>query len=133
METPPEEKVIQSQGDPENQVDLSKEPSHTSESDMRKIRGEVTDPVEEVPETQPNEDGFFYDTGSGACSVRVALRVRPLIEHEKQNGKICVETYPEDNQIVIGKERSFTFDKVFGINSPQKPIFEVCVKNLVLG
>lgn len=133
METIPEEKIAQSQGDLENQPDLSKEPSTTSASDMGRLRGEATDPVDEVPETELNEDGFFWDTGTGACSVRVALRVRPLIEHEKQNGKIWVETYSEDNQIVIGKERSFTFDKVFGINWPQEPIFEICVKNLVLG
>ena len=69
----------------------------------------------------------------GAVSVRVALRVRPLIQHEIENGKICVRSIEEDNQIIIGKDRSFTFDKVFDIETPQQPIFETCVKNLVLG
>ena len=43
-------------------------------------------------ETPINKDGFFCETNdSGACSVRVALRVRPLIQHELQNGKLCVK------------------------------------------
>ena len=70
---------------------------------------------------------------AGAVSVRVALRVRPLIQHELENGKICVSWTQEDNQIIIGKDRSFTFDKIFDINAPQQPIFETWVKNLVIG
>lgn len=34
---------------------------------------------------------------------------------------------------MIGKDRAFTFDKVFDIPTNQEDIFELCVKNLVLG
>jgi kinesin family protein 4/21/27 len=33
----------------------------------------------------------------------------------------------------MGKDRAFTFDKVFDINTRQADVFDVCVKNLVLG
>ncbi|CAI2359358.1 unnamed protein product [Moneuplotes crassus] len=85
-------------------------------------------------ETPVNPDGFFNEINNkGACSVRVALRVRPLIAHEIANGKICVKCNPRDNQIIIGEDRSFNFDRVFGIDTAQEPIYETCVKNLVLG
>jgi hypothetical protein len=35
--------------------------------------------------------------------------------------------------MVIGKDRVFTFDKVFDLNTRQRDIYEGCVKNLVLG
>ena len=43
-------------------------------------------------ESKPNPDGFFADTGdANACSVRVAVRIRPLIGKELRSGdKICV-------------------------------------------
>ena len=75
----------------------------------------------------------FAINEAGAVSVRVALRVRPLIQHELENGKIWVNCMQDDNQVLIGKDRSFTFDKVFDMNSPQQPIYEIWVKNLVLG
>lgn len=89
---------------------------------------------EVIPETQPNPNGFFCETNNqGACSVRVALRVRPLISLENENSKICVQWDLSENQIIIGKDRNFTFDKVFDMNSSQEPIYETWVKNLVLG
>ena len=40
-------------------------------------------------ETQLNPDGFFSDISSqAACSVRVALRVRPLIRKESHEKEI---------------------------------------------
>jgi kinesin family protein 4/21/27 len=35
--------------------------------------------------------------------------------------------------LVIGKDRSFAFDKVFDSSTRQSDVFETCVKNLVLG
>lgn len=66
--------------------------------------------------------------------MRVALRVRPLVGRELyESPNICVTCYPESDQLVIGKDRTFTFDKVFDIPSRQQAIFDGCVKNLVLG
>lgn len=103
-------------------------------------------------ETQTNPDGFFVDTKSAvifqilphiaisfvylqsACSVRVALRVRPLVGRELyESPNICITCYPESDQLVIGKDRAFTFDKVFDIGTAQYDVFNTCVKNLVLG
>ena len=74
---------------------------------------------QEQAETKPNPNGFFADTSdANACSVRVAVRVRPLIGKELREGsKICVEANEPDDQIIMGKDRAFTFDKTFGIGS----------------
>ena len=64
----------------------------------------------------------------------MALRVRPLLGKELyENRGVCVETHDRENQVIIGKDRVFTFDKTFGLNSAQEDVFESCVKNLVLG
>lgn len=66
--------------------------------------------------------------------MRVAVRVRPLVGRELfESPTICIKTYPEDNQLVIGKDRTFTFDKTFDIGTQQQDVFDICVKNLVLG
>ena len=64
----------------------------------------------------------------------MAVRVRPLIGKELREGsKICVEANEPDDQIIMGKDRAFTFDKTFGIGSAQESVFDTCVRNLVLG
>ena len=95
----------------------------------------VAEEAQEEPGTQPNPDGFFPDLGDAtACSVRVAVRARPLIGKELfERSTICVKVREEDNQILIGKDRTFSFDRVFGLDSKQEAVFEACVKNLVLG
>ena len=66
--------------------------------------------------------------------MRVALKVRPLIGKElRERASICVQTREQDNQVIIGKDRVFTYDKCFGMDSRQEQVFEDCVKNLVLG
>jgi hypothetical protein len=66
--------------------------------------------------------------------VRVAVRARPLVSKELiESPNIIVKCYDQDNQLVIGKDRAFTFDKVFDIGTQQEDVFEICVKNLVLG
>lgn len=83
--------------------------------------------LSEVQESEPDPLGFFADTkDNNSCSVKVAVRARPLIGKESNEG-ICVECY--DDQIVMGKERTFTFDAVFGMQSSQEEIFQKCVKN----
>ncbi len=80
------------------------------------------------------EDGFFVESGGNQCSVRVALRVRPLIEREiVENSRVCVRADDSLNELILGNDRCFKFDKVFPINTPQANVFEKCVQNLVLG
>ena len=82
-------------------------------------------------ETKPNPDGFFADTGNqAACSVRVALRTRPLITKEKGEKHVI---FPKGNTITDARDKEFTYDAAFGPDSRQEQVFETCVKNLVLG
>ena len=67
--------------------------------------------------SKPNPNGFFPNfTGTDACSVAVALRVRPLVGRELTEGnrKICINQ-PDDTpatKLLMGS-KSFTFDQVF--------------------
>ena len=82
---------------------------------------------------KPNLKGFFSDTtNQAACSVRVALRIRPLISKEKYEKQI-VRAYEDTSTITIGADKMFTYDASFGQESTQESVFEMCVKNLVLG
>ena len=73
-----------------------------------------------VRATQPNPDGFFAETSSqAACSVRVALRVRPLIKKELFEKQI-VRAFEDNNTVTIGGEKLFTFDACFSQESHQE-------------
>ncbi|KAI9895481.1 hypothetical protein PsorP6_018835 [Peronosclerospora sorghi] len=66
-----------------------------------------------------------------ATSVRVAVRIRPLIGREKvERCDECVSVLEEENQIVMGKNRAFTYDYVFGKYAHQSDIWR-CVDPLV--
>ena len=69
-----------------------------------------------------------------ACSVKVAVRIRPLVGRELRDGnrRECVESEPELNKLSIDTS-SFIFDRVFHQESNQEDIYEICSKNLILG
>ena len=78
-----------------------------------------------------------------ACSVRVAVRVRPLVAREKVDR--CAECMTvldghgegggggggHSPQVVVGKERQFAYDYVFGTFATQREIYVACVEPLV--
>ncbi|XP_071657990.1 kinesin-like protein KIF27 isoform X2 [Patagioenas fasciata] len=65
--------------------------------------------------------------------VKVAVRIRPLLSKEVlHNHQVCVRLVPNTQQIIIGKDRVFTFDFVFGKNSTQEEVYTVCIKPLVV-
>ncbi|CAO2596212.1 Kinesin-like protein KIF27 [Lemmus lemmus] len=65
--------------------------------------------------------------------VKVAVRIRPLLCKEVlHNHQICVRDVPNTQQIIIGRDRVFTFDFVFGKNSTQDEVYNLCIKPLVL-
>ncbi|XP_043308856.1 kinesin-like protein KIF27 isoform X3 [Cervus canadensis] len=65
--------------------------------------------------------------------VKVAIRIRPLLYKEiLHNHQACVRVIPNTQQIIIGKDRIFTFDFVFGKNSTQDEVYNTCIKPLVL-
>ncbi|MBN3293958.1 KIF27 protein, partial [Polypterus senegalus] len=64
--------------------------------------------------------------------VKVAVRIRPLLPKEiLHNQHVCVRVVPNTQQIIIGKDRPFTFDFVFGQNSVQDEVYITCIKPLV--
>lgn len=65
--------------------------------------------------------------------VKVAVRIRPLLCKEVlHKHQICVRDVPNTQQIIIGRDRVFTFDFVFGKNSTQDEVYNICIKPLVL-
>ncbi|KAL7648797.1 UNVERIFIED_CONTAM: hypothetical protein RMT77_000704 [Armadillidium vulgare] len=66
-------------------------------------------------------------------AVRVALRIRPLVPREKNEGcQQCLETSNESPQvIVIGTDKAFTYDFVFPPTASQEYIYEKSVSHLV--
>ncbi|KAL3842329.1 hypothetical protein ACJMK2_020357 [Sinanodonta woodiana] len=69
---------------------------------------------------------------SKEVNVRVAVRIRPLLPKEKLNGEeVCVRVVPNSNQLVMGKDRAFTFDNVLSSKTTQEEVFQLCVEPLV--
>lgn len=65
--------------------------------------------------------------------IKVAVRIRPLLCKEVlHNHQVCVRDIPNTQQIIIGRDRVFTFDFVFGKNSTQDEVYNTCIKPLVL-
>ncbi|XP_071484846.1 kinesin-like protein KIF27 [Diadema antillarum] len=66
------------------------------------------------------------------CPVKVAVRVRPLLPQERlHRHELCVRVIPKTNQIVVGKDRAFTFDHVMSSKTSQETAYRICVENLV--
>ncbi|XP_069085848.1 kinesin-like protein KIF21A isoform X3 [Pleurodeles waltl] len=72
--------------------------------------------------------------GQDESTVRVALRIRPQLAKEKIEGcHICTFVTPGEPQVVLGKDKAFTFDHVFDIESHQEEIFQQCTEKLIEG
>ncbi|XP_074050953.1 kinesin-like protein KIF21A isoform X10 [Macrotis lagotis] len=67
-------------------------------------------------------------------SVRVAVRIRPQLAKEKIEGcHICTSVTPGEPQVFLGKDKAFTFDYVFDIESQQEQIYTECIEKLIEG
>jgi hypothetical protein len=67
-------------------------------------------------------------------SVRVAVRIRPLINREiAEMCKVCTSVTPGEPQVWLGKEKAFTYDHVFDMGAKQAQLYDVCVRKLVEG
>ncbi|XP_005354380.1 kinesin-like protein KIF21A isoform X17 [Microtus ochrogaster] len=67
-------------------------------------------------------------------SVRVAVRIRPQLAKEKIEGcHICTSVTPGEPQVFLGKDKAFTFDYVFDIDSQQEQIYTQCIEKLIEG
>ncbi|KAG2218460.1 hypothetical protein INT45_003004 [Circinella minor] len=59
-----------------------------------------------------------------STAVRVCLRVRPLTQKERlSNCSECLSYIPNEPQILIGTDKSFTYDYVFDTNTEQANVY----------
>ncbi|XP_041724856.2 kinesin-like protein KIF21A isoform X3 [Coregonus clupeaformis] len=73
-------------------------------------------------------------SGQDESSVRVALRIRPQLAREKIEGcHICTFCMPAEPQVMLGKDKAFTYDYVFDMDSQQDSIYTHCTENLIEG
>ena len=86
-----------------------------------------------MPNSAPTPAPPNANTPSNEVAVKVAVRVRPLNNREKlHQHQPCVKISSETNQIIIGKDKIFTFDYVLPPKLTQSELYESCgVKNLV--
>ncbi|KAM3609603.1 uncharacterized protein V6R79_017676 [Siganus canaliculatus] len=73
-------------------------------------------------------------TGQDESSVRVALRIRPQLAREKIEGcHICTYVMPGEPQVILGKDKAFTYDYMFDMDSQQDSIYTTCTEKLIEG
>ncbi|XP_076768039.1 kinesin-like protein KIF21A isoform X18 [Arvicanthis niloticus] len=65
---------------------------------------------------------------------QVWRRIRPQLAKEKIEGcHICTSVTPGEPQVFLGKDKAFTFDYVFDIDSQQEQIYTQCIEKLIEG
>nr|XP_020762650.1 kinesin-like protein KIF21B isoform X7 [Odocoileus virginianus texanus] len=70
----------------------------------------------------------------GDCCVKVAVRIRPQLSKEKIEGcHICTSVTPGEPQVLLGKDKAFTYDFVFDLDAWQEQVYCTCVSKLVEG
>ncbi|XP_054608893.1 kinesin-like protein KIF21A isoform X2 [Dunckerocampus dactyliophorus] len=73
-------------------------------------------------------------SGPDESSVRVALRIRPQLAREKIEGcHICTYVMPGEPQVFLGKDKAFTYDYVFDMDTQQDAIYSHCTQRLIEG
>ncbi|CAB1332920.1 unnamed protein product [Coregonus sp. 'balchen'] len=66
--------------------------------------------------------------------VRVALRCRPLVAKEINEGcQTCLTFVPGEPQVIVGTEKTFTYDYVFDPTTEQEEVFNSAVSPLLCG
>ncbi|KAK2826935.1 hypothetical protein Q7C36_017861 [Tachysurus vachellii] len=66
--------------------------------------------------------------------VRVALRCRPLVPKELNEGcQSCLTFTPGEPQVVVGNDKAFTYDYVFDPSTEQDEVFNTAVLPLLSG
>ncbi|XP_066225057.1 kinesin-like protein KIF21A isoform X15 [Saccopteryx leptura] len=61
-------------------------------------------------------------------------QIRPQLAKEKIEGcHICTSVTPGEPQVFLGKDKAFTFDYVFDIDSQQEQIYTHCIEKLIEG
>uniref|UniRef100_A0A452RRQ8 Kinesin family member 21A n=1 Tax=Ursus americanus TaxID=9643 RepID=A0A452RRQ8_URSAM len=64
----------------------------------------------------------------------IPVEIRPQLAKEKIEGcHICTSVTPGEPQVFLGKDKAFTFDYVFDIESQQEQIYTQCIEKLIEG
>lgn len=64
----------------------------------------------------------------------VTRRIRPQLSKEKIEGcHICTSVTPGEPQVLLGKDKAFTYDFVFDLDTWQEQIYATCVSKLIEG
>ncbi|XP_041051812.1 kinesin family member 4 isoform X2 [Carcharodon carcharias] len=66
--------------------------------------------------------------------VRVALRCRPLVQKEIDEGcQVCLTFTPGEPQVLLGIDKCFSYDYVFDSCTEQEEVFNIAVDPLIQG
>ena len=66
--------------------------------------------------------------------VKVAVRCRPLVDKEEMEGcQCCIQFVKDEPQLVVGKDKAFTYDFVFKPDVDQSVVYDDSVRPLVQG
>ncbi|EHB07405.1 Chromosome-associated kinesin KIF4A [Heterocephalus glaber] len=66
--------------------------------------------------------------------VKVALRCHPLVSKEISEGcHMCLSFVPGEPQVLVGNDKSFTYDFVFDPSTKQEEVFNTAVAPLIKG
>lgn len=76
---------------------------------------------------------FTTSTARSSCSfIRVGLRVRPLTQKEQlSNCTECLSYVPNEPQILIGTDKSYTYDYVFDDKKDQEDLYRAAATPLL--
>uniref|UniRef100_A0AAR2LPC2 Kinesin-like protein KIF21B n=1 Tax=Pygocentrus nattereri TaxID=42514 RepID=A0AAR2LPC2_PYGNA len=66
--------------------------------------------------------------------IKKSFLIRPQMAKEKIEGcHICTSVTPGEPQVLLGKDKAFTYDFVFDIDVQQQQIYSACVHKLIEG
>ncbi|EMP32290.1 Kinesin-like protein KIF21B, partial [Chelonia mydas] len=69
-----------------------------------------------------------------SCLSSPTGRIRPQLSKEKIEGcHICTSVTPGEPQVLLGKDKAFTYDFVFDLDTWQERIYTTCVSKLIEG
>lgn len=64
----------------------------------------------------------------------ILYRIRPQSAAEQINMcRVCTTVTPGHPQVILGKDKAFTFDHVYNVETMQDKVYNTCVKDLVNG
>lgn len=81
-----------------------------------------------LPEYYP-QIWLLYEQKCCCC-----CRVRPQLAREKIDMcQVCISVSSDQPQITVGKDKAFTYDYVFDMETKQDAIYNTCVRGLIDG